>query len=758
MRLSSFRPAIALIAGATGLLAQETLRPASPEQAAVERAVPKRGHRRAAARPSSRAYAGTRLDAARQYLRDFSRIREGDLRHVQTRQIGAHSFVRFQQTIGGIPVRGAEVTVRINADNSASEGRSSVRPGLPVSGEWNLDDHAAVERAESQGMTAMEPPTASKIFVEHEGAAIPAWRVVLRSADPAGDWEFLISAEDGAILGKQNLRHGDRPLGYAYPSNPVRGDAQQVPLDNLTSPTSLVSAQTAVFSYYPALTGQADPNTFVQLAQREDGNFFFKGGDPRFSEVQLYYGMERVNARFRALGWPGYDQPLPGIVLYQDYDSKQGKFVGSNNAFFTSQGPGPDGGMFFYLTANNGDTSLDTDVIFHEYTHSIVNWLVGPNQTVAFQALNEGTADYFSDSFLNDPVMGEFAARIFGSRTPYIRRGDNTLKWPYSTVGEAHTDGNIWSGALWDVRAALGPEMADNIAINAVAMLDGSAEFYDAASAAVEAAGYLYGEDAASVVADIMASRGIYSDAAETSSQAITIPAGKSADGRLGAASAGRLLLASQQYRVQVPMRASRLRIRLDSNTDVRFYIRYRVPITIEEGRIQAEQVSATGTSVAGSLTLDSLPELQAGIYYIGVVNASTQAAQYTLQVSVAAEDGSGPIVTRVDNGSAVSGSAPSGPFLASRQFAVDVPEGVKTLRILLDGNQDVDLYVRIGRPLYVNDAGGVVSDFASETESSSESVTLSRNDGGTLPAGLYFIGVLNYSNSTAQFRVAAQY
>ena len=104
--------------------------------------------------------------------------------------------------------------------------------------------------------------------------------------------------------------------------------------------------------------------------------------------------------------------------------------------------------MFFYLTSRNGDTSLDTDVIFHEYTHAVINELVGADQSATFEAINEGTADYFSSSFLDDAVMAEYAAKIFRSRTSFLRRTDNRNRWPDNVVGECHADGNIWSGAL----------------------------------------------------------------------------------------------------------------------------------------------------------------------------------------------------------------------------------------------------------------------------------------------------------------------
>jgi len=183
---------------------------------------------------------------------------------------------------------------------------------------------------------------------------------------------------------------------------------------------------------------------------------------------------------------------LEGVVYYEKYSDVNG-FFGANNAFFSPDRFSGRGGLFFFLTARGDDTSWDSDVIFHEYTHAVVNQIVGPAQGKVFGALNEGFADYFSASFLGDPNVGEWDALIWGKRLPFIRTVQNSNTFPKNVVGEIHADGTIWSGALWDVRTTLGPDRADRIALRALAILTGQAEFFDAALAAAIAADGLYG-------------------------------------------------------------------------------------------------------------------------------------------------------------------------------------------------------------------------------------------------------------------------
>jgi Zn-dependent metalloprotease len=741
---------IAIMIAASGTMMAQPLRVAEPERAAIEAwdAGGAKPARSAASGPkllrskngvltagtglSTRPYAGTPLQAASSFLAEnrayFGGLPIEQLRPVQARRVGSRTYARLEQHLDGIPVRGAQVVVHLSAANSVEAFKTSALPNISVRGEWRIDETAAIDAAlAAHGSPASAQPSAERIYLVRNGAAHPVWRVVFRSGDPAGDWEYLISADSGAVQSRQDLRAGAHAFGFAYPRNPVRGGREQVLLPNLLSDRFLTSAQNRVFTYLPALRSEVEPGTVIQKATREADSFLYDADDARASEVQLYYGMESASERFRALGFAGFPEPLPGVVLFQDWDAAKRRFTGANNAFFSPVAFGPDkGGIFFYLTSKNGDTSLDTDVIYHEYAHAVVSDLVGPRQSAVFKALNEGTADYFSNTFLDDSVMAEYAARLFNLRTPFLRRSDNRNSWPYNTVGESHADGNIWSGALWDVRERLGSWTTDRIAINTVAMLSPDSEFYDAAEAAIIAAGDLFGASAAQTVAQVMEQRGIYTRAAEVASEAQWISRGEKAENSIPAADPGYLLVGAEQHRIEVPEGATRLTVRVRATSDVRFYLRYRVPVMVQDGTIRAEQRSDTSMAPSGSLSIDNTPELQAGMYYIAVVNTMTQPVKYEIEAET--EGGgasSGPVRTTLEEGRSAAGSVPSGPFLASRQFAIEVPEGVRAVVVNLSGSQDVDLYVRIGGPVFVNGTGCPQGDLVSDSAEPYEEMTI---------------------------------
>jgi hypothetical protein len=319
----------------------------------------------------TRHYAGTKQDAAGAFLSEYQDLLGGvapeSLGAAGAKTLRSRTYVRYQQYLKGTPIKGAQLVVQVSPENTVESFHSRLERNVKVNGEWIIDAAAAEARA-TAGMNPNEPARTAGIFVMRNGEAIPVWRVRFRSGNPEGDWEILVSAADGAILEKRDMRRGSEALGYAFPRNPVKGEVERVALQNLKSETHLLSAQTQIFTNLAALRGQVEPGRVVQNATRRDGHFLYDPDDVRFSEVQLYWGMETASARFASLGFWGFAEPLAGTVLWQDYDREQKRFVGADNAFFTSTAFGDRPGMFFYLTSRNGDTSLDTDVIFHEYT------------------------------------------------------------------------------------------------------------------------------------------------------------------------------------------------------------------------------------------------------------------------------------------------------------------------------------------------------------------------------------------------------
>lgn len=152
---------------------------------------------------------------------------------------------------------------------------------------------------------------------------------------------------------------------------------------------------------------------------------------------------------------------------------------GTNNANFATPPDGQRPRMQQYLfTAPNPDrdSSVDSDVVFHEYGHGISNRLIGNGGTglsgTQSGAMGEGWSDYWACTINNDGVMGEYVTQ---NTTRGIRRAAYTVPSAavhdsYADVGaggfEVHNDGEVWAAALFDLRAQLGKTITDRIVLN----------------------------------------------------------------------------------------------------------------------------------------------------------------------------------------------------------------------------------------------------------------------------------------------------
>jgi hypothetical protein len=112
------------------------------------------------------------------------------------------------------------------------------------------------------------------------------------------------------------------------------------------------------------------------------------------------------------------------------------------------------------------------------------------------------------------------------------------------------------------------------------------------------------------------------------------------------------------------------------------------------------------------------------------------------------------------------SGAAQQGSIRAPRageedaviddgQYTIQVPTGANQLIIELDGNQDIDLYVRAAQRVTIN-SSGLVADYVSNSPAGHESVVITPSSSPALRAGTYYIAILNFGPGSASFTVKA--
>jgi len=127
---------------------------------------------------------------------------------------------------------------------------------------------------------------------------------------------------------------------------------------------------------------------------------------------------------------------------------------------------GSSGQTIQYVAAGKPEMRLaeSSSVLYHEYGHSVNTLLynsLGRSQGMINMSCHEGTADVFA-ALINDTP--EMAPGIYTSDPNKIFRTiDNNLIYPDSILGEGHHDGQILSGAFWDLRKKLGIPIVEKL-------------------------------------------------------------------------------------------------------------------------------------------------------------------------------------------------------------------------------------------------------------------------------------------------------
>jgi len=230
----------------------------------------------------------------------------------------------------------------------------------------------------------------------------------------------------------------------------------------------------------------------------------------QFEQVMGYYW---VTTAQRYLQHLGFGSTLRSVNQRQ-IEVRINQF-GGDNSFFREDKAN--------ITLGKGgvDDAEDAEVIVHEYGHSVQDGQVtGFGTNLESGAIGEGFGDYLAvvvtswaagaPSLTPEACIADWDSVSYTTRTPHcLRRLDGTKIYPRDLFGEVHRDGEIWSGALWDIRAALGDTRATTAIVEAQFDFTPDTSFRAAALATVAAAQRLYGTPAANSVRAAFVARGI---------------------------------------------------------------------------------------------------------------------------------------------------------------------------------------------------------------------------------------------------------
>jgi hypothetical protein len=460
----------------------------------------------------------------RQIAEDFLKRVAGDLQispdlsglkfdQIKESMLGKH--VLFQQQHSGRPITGAWVRVDIDPSGKVFNLQSDLLPDKVLAKTRALAaplvtgitaDQARAKALDVTGSTRTAPHTihsTEEVTYPVDGQPTPAWKVIVVSTEPPGEWKVYVDAVSGEVLGTVSLLK--EACGRVFDPNPVVAlndttleDSSPIP-DTAYTEVDLPDVDGSGHLDGPFVSTANTPNRIKQ----DDGKFLFKRADQAFKEVMVYFHIDRVQRYIQELGFTNVlNKPIKVNIKGRTDDN-------SDYSPLTKALRFGIGGV---------DDAEDADIILHEYGHAIQDDQVpGFGASDEGGAMGEGFGDYLAASFFADlkparlqPCVGSWDAVSYsGDDPPSLRRLDSNKKYPRDLHGEVHDDGEIWSACLWELRAALGGRVADRLVIAHHFLLTPQSGFEDAAKALMTTDQQLNQGRNLTVIRDIFVRRGI---------------------------------------------------------------------------------------------------------------------------------------------------------------------------------------------------------------------------------------------------------
>jgi hypothetical protein len=196
-------------------------------------------------------------------------------------------------------------------------------------------------------------------------------------------------------------------------------------------------------------------------------SFQYTRHDDRFEQVMAYYWVTRSQDYLHSLGFDGRQFPL----VNGDQQRVRINQYGVDNSFATDH---PKDEMRF--GKGGVDDAEDAEVILHELGHQIhFSQSADFFATTEAGAISEGFGDYWAATVvewamdqagvteLTEPecIMDWDSTSYTRGPIHCLRRLDEDKMYPDDLDGEVHSDGEIWSHALWNLRGAIGAAHAD---------------------------------------------------------------------------------------------------------------------------------------------------------------------------------------------------------------------------------------------------------------------------------------------------------
>jgi subtilisin-like proprotein convertase family protein len=369
-----------------------------------------------------------------------------------------------------------------------------------------------------------------------EGARIEKDQIIQRriiEETPHRPWQHDYDATTGALIRRTPLFYNAKPAQVFDPNpvvtlnNPNLHDHNDAPVPN--------AAYKNVQLPDSALHGP-----WIDLVDRQlpsiappEGNFVFDRTQDGFEDVNAYFHLHRNQEWVQSLGYRGTRAIAPYAVPVDAHAAN-----GDDNSFFVPSFTEVGKGTLFFGTGGTDDAE-DADILVHEYTHALMEWIAPGTFAGGFgseaRALAEGTADYWAFSAHLDArrasgrdlyCLADWDARCwldaasencgYPPDSDCLRRVDSPRTMadydPSDLSGAEHRNSAIWSSALRELREQLPRDVMDTLVLESIFGVPPRPTFAVMAQRLLDADQLLYQSAHAGMICSVMGARGILAE------------------------------------------------------------------------------------------------------------------------------------------------------------------------------------------------------------------------------------------------------
>jgi len=467
---------------------------------------------------ASEAYGGTPEQGAREFLKSANTLfgLQANLEGLTTQNVSRsprQQHVRFQQTLNGVAVQGAQIIVHSDPQGCVTMVQNTYRAGIvPVNRDMLAEETAReIARIDLQAQLGAQAelanPAAQKLLAPGNGYYRYIWRISTPTQGPAGLWVYHVDAETGTILYRGNellyITKG-KAKGYLDNEDYWLNRLKKFKIDYLFENKDgyleglLRGQHASIYDYNDDIVYEPSLNFIYDPVTDK----------PYFDQGQAYYQKNAVwewwqKYVIRKYGPANIENfktlSIPVIVNADIVD--EALFC---NAYYSPAAyddpalgwlPG-----FVYGNENtcgffNEDFVVDADIVRHEYAHAIMDWAgfddqFGGEINGYGRAMGEGNSDWYAFLASGKPIIGYVTFAPDGLRNldnnrrypddvdcPDLLSDNETLNDDNETacpdadpetdgyqgtpLPEEHYTGEIWGGYLYDLSRVLKKKALD---------------------------------------------------------------------------------------------------------------------------------------------------------------------------------------------------------------------------------------------------------------------------------------------------------